>query len=63
MLYEEQESLERLHKVSTKNNIFVSGIPNVLTANLSKIPEAMEGGDIIDDHIEIIHHVFVNHER
>ena len=59
-LSEQQLCLERLQKEQNINNIFVSGLPNALTRDMSKCPPEDEDtviGDIVDDHTVILQHV------
>ena len=61
VLAEEQKYLERMRKEETKHNIFMSGIPNALNADMSNIRRNLDD-EAVDDHEEIIHHIlsFVN---
>ena len=58
-LCEQQLCLERMQRKQNINNIFVSGLPNALTMDMSKPPEDEDTvtGDIVDDHTVILQHV------
>ena len=59
VLSEQQKYLERMQREQNKNNVFLTGIPNAVTADMSETPnDEDDGGEgIINDHIVIIHHV------
>ena len=56
VLNEQQKFLERTRKEDTKNNIFISGIPNELSLDLSTIPTE-NTNEKTNNHAEIIHHI------
>ena len=62
LLHEHQKYLEKIRRAETKNNIFISGIPNILKIDLLSIPNDDNGEETTTDHVEIIHHIlnFVN---
>ncbi len=63
VLGEQQKCLERMQRNSSKENIFISGIPNKLLSDMSDVPgDDANPNDVTDDHTTIIHHVlnFVN---
>ena len=56
VLLEHQKFLERSRKDETKNNIFLSGIPNAVQPDFTDITTA-DDQNAVTDHAEIIQHV------
>ena len=54
---EQQKCLERLQRNDSKNNIFISGIPDKLKADMTSIPNVGDEDDAIGDPEIIIHHI------
>ena len=58
---EQQKCLERLQRNDSKNNIFISGVPNKLNANMTSTPgdndAEHEEEDVIEDPETIVHHI------
>ena len=61
ILLEHQKFMERARREETKNNIFISGIPNAVKQDFQAIT-TIDDENAVTDHAEIIHHVvkFVN---
>ena len=56
VLLEHQKFMERTRKEETKNNIFISGIPNAVQPDFQNISVA-DDENAVTDHVDIIHHV------
>ena len=56
VLSEQQRFLERTRREETKNNLFISGIPNAVKPNFLDTAE-MEDENAVTNHVDIIHHV------
>ena len=54
---EQQKCLERLQRNDSKNNIFISGIPNKVNTDMETVPDDNTAEDVVDSPEEIIHHI------